>query len=71
MPLGSTLDLRFEFSDPVKTVRARGRVVFENFGGRRGRPGIGLKFVRLDDIDRAFIGDFVRRWQDDTKNKKR
>jgi hypothetical protein len=61
VPLGSMLELRFVFDE--KTISARGRVVFENFGGRRGKPGIGLKFVRLAEADRAFIAEFVKRVQ--------
>lgn len=61
IPLGSVLELRFVFDE--KTISARGRVVFENFGGKRGKPGIGLKFVRLADADRAFIAEFVKRVQ--------
>lgn len=61
VPLGSMLELRFVFDE--RTISARGRVVFENFGGRRGKPGIGLKFVRLADADRAFIAAFVKRVQ--------
>lgn len=61
IPLGSMLELRFVFDE--KTISARGRVVFENFGGRRGKPGIGLKFVRLADADREYIAEFVKRVQ--------
>lgn len=59
IPLGSVLELRFVFDE--KTISARGRVVFENVGGKRGKPGIGLKFVRLADPDRAYISEFVKR----------
>jgi len=61
IPLGSVIELRFVFDE--RTISARGRVVFENFGGRRGKPGIGLKFVRLQDADRTFIADYVKRIQ--------
>lgn len=61
IPLGSMIELRFLFDD--RTVSARGRVVFENFGGRRGKPGIGLKFVRLTEADRAYITEYVKRIQ--------
>ena len=61
IPLGSVIELRFVFDD--RTIAARGRVVFENFGGRRGKPGIGLKFVRLQDADRTFIAEYVKRIQ--------
>ena len=61
LSLGSTLELRFVFEE--RTISARGRVVFENIGGRRDKPGIGLKFVRLADADRAFLIDYVKRIQ--------
>lgn len=68
VPLGSMLELRFVFDE--RTVSARGRVVFENFGGRRGKPGIGLKFVRLTDADRQFIAEYVKRVQTEQSTRR-
>lgn len=64
LPLGSLVEMTFEIEGAARTVSARGRVVFENVGGRSGKPGIGLKFVRLADGDRAFLAEYVKRVQD-------
>ena len=69
IPLGSMIELKFLFDE--RTIAARGRVVFENFGGRRGKPGIGLKFVRLADADRTFIADYVKKIQSEQSSSRR
>ena len=69
LPLGSLVELTFVFDDPPRTVTGRGRVVFENVAGKTGKPGIGLKFVRLSDPDRAFLTDYVKRVQEAAKKR--
>lgn len=64
IPLGALVELTFEFDDPARAVSARGRVVFENVAGKTGKPGVGLKFVRLTEPDRAFLAEYVKRVQD-------
>lgn len=69
LPLGTMLELRFLVES--RTIPARCRVVFENFGGQRGKAGLGLKFVRLADADRAYLVDYVKRIQAEQPAKSR
>jgi uncharacterized protein (TIGR02266 family) len=60
LPLGSLVDVRFIFENSPRQIRARARVVWENMGAScKGSPGYGVRFVRLEKADQAFIRSFI------------
>ena len=68
LPLGSTIDLKFHFTNPARVIALRGRVIFENAASGRGRAGIGVKFLNLRDEDKLFLATFVRFAQQQREN---
>ena len=62
LPLGTLVDVIFQFADEKREVRSRGRVILENTGGDPSRPtGFGVRFITLVDQDRRFMLKFVEK----------
>ena len=59
VPLGTLLDVRFEFEDSPHQITTRGRVVWENVGVTSMGAGLGVRFIRLAKDDQEFIQRFV------------
>jgi len=61
LPLGLDLDLVFQFDDPAREVKAAGKVVWWRAGDAKQLRGFGVRFTKLEQADRKFIEDFVRK----------
>jgi len=59
--LGTLVEIRFVFQTAARQIQARGRVVCVNVGVPSSQPGLGVRFLRLDNADRLFIEHFVER----------
>jgi len=62
LPLGTLVDVVFQFAEERREVRSRGRVILENTGGDPSRPtGFGVRFITLVEKDRRFMQQFVEK----------
>ncbi len=63
-PLGTIVDLDFRFEDPVRSVRAMGKVVWENTRDDNNQPrGFGVRFTSIAEPDRLFMYEYVQKLQ--------
>ncbi|MGQ0506075.1 MAG: hypothetical protein ACT4TC_12240 [Myxococcaceae bacterium] len=61
IPLGTLMDLTFEFEEPSAQVQVRGKVFWENSGmDPRQASGFGVRFFTLKPAEIALIEAFIR-----------
>lgn len=61
LPIGTELDLTLHFESPPHTLKARGRVIWENALDARQPRGFGVRLVTLTQAERKFLQEYVQK----------
>lgn len=62
LPLNSKVTLQFRLPDTKKNVEVAGEVIWVNSNQESSKnPGMGVKFTRINEIDKDLITSLIRR----------